>query len=273
MAALDPAISAMLFDAAHECRAKKALQRFAWRFSDAALDLIFPPHCSSCGNPLPEFINKALCRACSDKIRWIGSDRCLRCGDSAGIGMGAVADCVSCRTHPPRFVKASVATLRYEEGPERDLVLGLKFGNKSHLAKTLGKILAARIAQTGLLKESSAPIVVPAPLMRGALFKRGYNQAEELARVVAGELKLKFEPRLLKKIRTTLPQAMLSEKKRRENLIGAFASVPKYVKKYQGSTVLLIDDVITTGSTVSELARTLHQAGINSIYAGSFARG
>lgn len=273
MAALNPEITAALFDPAHTCRTTRPFARFAWKFADAALDLFFPPHCASCGNPLPEFINKSLCLPCAISVRWIGSDRCLRCGDSVGEGMGAVHACVSCRAHPPRFVSASLAVLRYESGPARDLVLGLKFGGKSHLAKTLGYIMAARIAQTGLLADYRDVVIVPAPLTRGALFQRGYNQAEELARVVASELDLKLETRLLKKIRKTMPQAMLTEKKRRENLIGAFACDAKRIKKYQGTTILLIDDVITTGSTISECARTLHDAGIQTIVAASCARG
>jgi len=272
MTTLDPAISSMLFDAGHDCRATRPLARFAWRFGESALDFFFPPHCSSCGNPLPEFINKALCQACAIKIRWIGADRCLRCGDAVGAGMGAVMDCVSCRTHPPRFVSASVAALRYEEGPAHDLVLGLKFGGKSHLAKALGRILAARIAQTNLLSDMGDAIVIPAPLMRGALFKRGYNQAEELARVVSDELKLKLETGLLKKVRATQRQAMLSAKRRRENLVGAFGCDARRVKKFQGLSVLLIDDVITTGSTISECARTLRDAGMKTVVAASFAR-
>ena len=240
---------------------------------DAALDLFFPPHCASCGNPLPEWVNKAVCKACADQVRWIGSDRCLRCGDSVGEGMGPVRACVSCGTHPPRFVRASVATLVYEDGPSSDLVKALKFGGKSHMAATLGRLLAARIMQIGLLQGRSGVVVVPAPLTRAALFHRGYNQAEELARVVASELRLKLETRLLKKIRATQPQALLTEKKRRENLLGAFACDPRRVRKLNGAPILLIDDVITTGSTISECARTLHDAGFPTIYAASCARG
>ncbi|MEI6232571.1 MAG: ComF family protein [Planctomycetota bacterium] len=272
MAALAPAITTLLFEEASTCRAKHRVSRFVWRFADAALDLFFPPHCGSCGNPLPGFINKSVCLSCAEKIRWIGDDRCIRCGDLVGAGMGAVAGCVWCRAYPPRFVSASVSSVRYEEtGPARDVVLGLKFGGKSHLAPTFGRLLAARIASTNLLQGAAETIVVPAPLMRGALFRRGYNQAEELARSVARDLNLKLDTRLLKKIRTTLPQAMLSQKKRRENLIGAFACDTERIKKRGIKTVLIIDDVITTGSTVSECARTLHHAGVETIYAASFA--
>ncbi|HLX61774.1 MAG TPA: ComF family protein [Planctomycetota bacterium] len=274
MATLDPAISSLLFDPGHAWRGASKLRRATFRACEALLDLFFPPHCAACEVPLDAGINKALCKKCSERIRWIGADRCVRCGDMVGAGMGPVGECVSCKGHPPRFVNAIASVARYEaEGPSGDLVKSLKFRAKNHLAKTMGKILSLRIQQTGLLADSNSVIVVPTPLTRGKLFERGYNQAEELARWVARELKLKLETRVLKKIRATRPQAMLSEKQRRENLNGAFACSPRVTKKYDATTALLVDDVITTGSTVSECARTLHGAGIKRVVAASFARG
>lgn len=272
MAALDPAISSMLFDCEHSRPGRSARARVAGRIIEALLDICFPPHCGACQAPLPSGENKALCKKCSNEIRWIGADRCLRCGDMVGVGMGEVQDCVSCRPHPPRFVAATVCAARHEEGPSRDLVLGLKFGRKSHLAKALGQILALRIAQTALLPDAGSIVVVPIPLTRTSLFERGFNQAEDLGHWVARELKLKFETRLLKKIRATRPQAKLSRKQRRENLKGAFACSKRIAKLYSGAHVLLIDDVITTGNTMSECARTLHAAGIKQVFAASFAR-
>src|SRR5215468_7108352 len=93
------------------------------RAADAALDLIYPPHCCSCALPLPAHSNKALCQACAERIRWITADCCVRCGDGVGQGLGVVPSCPSCHTFPPRFVEASAAAVRYEEGPTRDLVL------------------------------------------------------------------------------------------------------------------------------------------------------
>jgi ComF family protein len=242
-----------------------------FRAADAALDLIYPPHCCSCSLPLPAFSNKALCEKCAERIRWIGSDCCQRCGDAVGMGLGVVTSCPSCRTFPPRFVEASAAAARYEEGPVRDLVLSVKFGRKVHVAHTIGNILAQRITTRALITPDT--IVVPAPLARGRARERGFNQAEELARRIARRLSLMLETRLLRKIRATPAQATLPKEKRRENLVDAFACNPKVAQRYAGRRVLLIDDVITTGATVSECARTLHAAGLGPVRAAAFARG
>ena len=241
------------------------------RGADALLDLIFPPHCSSCGIPLQPAQNKVLCLACATRVRWIGSDRCSRCGDAVGLGSGMVAECGSCRSFPPRFIEAIAAAAVYSEGPVRDVVLALKFGRKIHVAHLMGEILARRIEATKLIQPDC--IVVPAPLTRRDLRERGFNQAEELARRVAGRLKLRCEPALLEKIRPTPAQATLGRERRRVNLDGAFACNSKLARRFAASSILLIDDVITTGSTVSECARTLHAAGIKNIRAASFARG
>ena len=241
------------------------------RAADAALDLIYPPHCCSCARPLPAGSNKALCQACAERIRWITNDCCQRCGDGVGLGLGVVSVCPSCRTFPPRFVEASAAAARYEEGPVRDLVLSVKFGRKIHVAHIVGNILAQRIATRALALAGT--IVVPAPLARSRSRERGFNQAEEIARRIASRLKLPLETRLLLKIRSTPEQARLSREKRRENLVDAFACDPRVATRYAGRPVLLIDDVITTCATVSECARTLHAADCGPVRAAAFARG
>ena len=238
---------------------------------DTVLDLVFPPHCCACGTPLPAVQNKVLCLACATRVRWIGSDRCSRCGDAVGLGSGVVADCPSCRSFPPRFLEAVASCAVYLEGPVRDVVLALKFGRKIHVAHLLGDILARRLQATELIAPGT--IVVPAPLTRKALRDRGFNQAEEIARRVARRLRLRCVPRLLEKIRATPSQASLGREKRRVNLDGAFACHAKLAKRHAAAPILLIDDVITTGSTVSECARTLHAAGVKNIRAASFARG
>lgn len=239
--------------------------------ASAALDLIYPPHCVSCDDPLPPRSNQCLCLACAEKILWIGRDRCRRCGDAVGLGSGVVDDCPSCRTHPPAFVKSSCAVARYAEGPLRDLVLALKFNGKIHVARLLGELIAQRVRATELATPET--VVAPCPLTRQASFHRGFNQAEEIAQNVASILKLRFEPRLVTKIRATPPQATLTPEKRRMNLKGAFACQARVAKKCRDARVLLIDDVITTGSTVSECARMLRDAGIGEVHAAAAARG
>jgi ComF family protein len=237
---------------------------------DAALDVVFPPHCSSCGEPLPANTNKALCLPCAEAILWIGASRCMKCGDAVGRGAGAVDDCPSCRSHPPAFVHSACTVAAYG-GPVRDLVLALKFGRRAHLARVLGELLAQRVRATQLAEPGM--IVVPAPMTPRAMFHRGFNQAAEIASIAARLLNLQIEARLLRKIRPTPPQATLTAEARQTNLKDAFACVPRVAQRHQGRRVLLVDDVITTGATVSECARTLAGAGIREVRAAAFARG
>jgi len=236
----------------------------------AALELIFPSHCAACQEPLERHGNRYLCLPCARKIRWIGTDRCRRCGDAVGIGSGVVENCPGCRTHPPAFIKASCAVAKYGDGPLRDLVLGLKFGARLHLTQFFAQMLAERIKVTEL--SSAKTLLVPVPVTRKTFFSRHFNQAEEIALCVGRRLNVKVETRLLQKVRGTPPQAMLNVGQRRLNLNGAFACNPRVALKYSGCTILLLDDVMTTGSTISECARTLNAAGFTHINAAAVAR-
>lgn len=237
----------------------------------AALDLLFPPHCAACDTPLLSNGNKALCRDCAQRLTWIGADRCARCGDRTGIGSGVMTDCPSCRTHPPAYVSSSCTLMKFHDGSARALLLSLKFGKKLHLAKMYGDLLAARVRETGMFEPGM--IVVPAPVTRSTLRNRTFNQAEEIAECLAKSLNLRIETRLLKKIRQTTPQAKVTNlEERRKNLKGAFACDATIAARRKDAVVLLVDDVITTGTTVSECARTLVAAGIGEVRAAAVAR-
>lgn len=268
---LAPAIEHILFPPPASATDAPPWRRVLAGHMLAALDLVFPPHCGSCGTPLPSGTNTALCRPCAERIQWLGADRCERCGAGVGQGEGVVRECPACRTHAPAFLQAACAVARYMDGPLRDLILALKFGARQHLARPLGAVLAQRIRDTGLATPNT--LLVPAPLTRRALRRRGFNQAEEIAATVASSLKLPLETRLLHKIRHTAPQAMLTHEQRRTNLNGAFACDPRLAARYRGRCVLLVDDVITTCGTVSECARTLAAAGIGQVRAAGIARG
>jgi ComF family protein len=168
-------------------------------------------------------------------------------------------------------VTASCAVSRYLEGPIRDVVLGLKFGGQVHLAKLAAQLMAQRLKETDLILPNT--VVLPVPPARRTWASRGLNHTTEVADVLARELKLTLSTSLLRKIRSTAPQATLTDEQRRTNLKGVFAVVSAKAKKYAGRPVLLVDDVITTGSTISECARTLHAAGLGEIRAVSLARG
>lgn len=244
----------------------------ASRLAAWALNVLFPPHCVACHAAVEPPSNTVLCRACAERIQWIGDDRCSRCGDRVGAGSGVVNDCPSCRTHPPAFVERSCALGKFGEGPLRDLVLTLKFGRKLHIARPLARLLAARLRRTGLLADAPNLVLAPVPLTSEHALRAGWNHAEEIANCMAVELNVRVVPGLLKKIRSTAPQATLKRMARRVNLKGAFACESRLAERHKGATVILIDDVITTGSTISECARTLSEAQFSTVRAAAIAR-
>jgi ComF family protein len=163
-----------------------------------------------------------------------------------------------------------VSVAHYQEGPLREMVLQLKFGGQIHLAKIIAQLMVQRLEVTQFLRPDM--ILIPAPPAKKSWNRLTMNHTTEIAQVMASQLKLPLVTNLLKKIRSTRPQATLTNEQRRLNLKDAFACAPRIVKKYSGRPVLLIDDVITTCSTVSECARALRAAGMGEVRAVSLAR-
>jgi ComF family protein len=235
-----------------------------------AVDLLYPAHCMACGEGLEG--TASLCEACAVKVQWIGHDRCRRCGAGVGRHRGVVESCQECATHPPVHVEKTCAVAKYG-GPLRAVILGLKFGGGLQAVPLLSRLMVTRIRATELLKDATDWAVVPVPLAAPDAKQRGFNQAEELAMALSREFGVRLETGLLKKARTTKPQATLDHTARAENLRGVFAADAKHVKRYAATGVLLVDDVMTTGATLSECARTLHDAGIKHIRGAVIARG
>jgi ComF family protein len=236
----------------------------------AGMDLLYPAHCMACGAGLKG--TASLCGACATKVHWIGHDRCRRCGAGVGLHRGSVESCQECTTHPPVYVEETCAVAKYG-GPLRAVILGLKFGGGLQAVPLLSRLMMARIRATELLKNAEGWAVVPVPLAPPDAKQRGFNQAEELAAALMREFDVRLEPKLLQKTKATKPQATLDRNARTENLRGVFAAESRRAKRYTTTGVLLVDDVMTTGATLSECARTLHGAGIQRIRAAVIARG
>lgn len=146
------------------------------------------------------------------------------------------------------------------------MVQALKYGGQLALGRVLGQILAGRAAELGLHRDVDC--LLPVPLHPRRLARRGFNQSMEIAWSAARRLALPVEPRLAIRGSDTRPQVGLTPAERRDNLEGAFA-VPGSAR---GLRIAIVDDVITTGSTVTELARALHRAGAASVDAWCVAR-
>jgi ComF family protein len=202
---------------------------------------VFGQDCVLCAAASGE---RLLCDACTADLPHV-ADACPRC---AGPSPGG-ATCGACTTHPPSF-DATLAPWRYEFPVDR-LVLALKFGRRLALAEAFGAALAERAAGRRV------DALVPMPLGRARLAERGFNQALEIARHLARLTGIALAPAIAQRVRDTTPQTALPHDERAANVRGAFACDADAA----GRTFAVIDDVMTTGASLEELARTLKRAG------------
>ena len=171
--------------------------------------------------------------------------------------------CGPCNRHPPPFIRSHIP-FRYE-APMDYLLLQLKFHQRLHLAPLLGTLMAEAIRGRAMTLPQS---LLPVPLHPGRLRERGYNQALELARPLSQLLDIPIGYRLCRRQRATLAQTSLQGKDRRRNLRGAFSVEKGELPRH----VAIVDDVVTTGATVEELARTLRRAGVETVEVWACAR-
>ncbi|MBI1851453.1 MAG: ComF family protein [Planctomycetes bacterium] len=235
-----------------------------------AIDLVYPPVCLAC-EAIDDVAAVGLCETCRRSLAKIVPPACPRCGEplrrAPDRTMGKRLRCNAC----PKggfAADGAIAALRYV-GTAKDLVLGLKFGRDRLLARPLGRLLLERLRAPDV---SFRPdVVVPVPLPFGRRFSRGFNQAADVARVVATEFGVPCRTRLVRR-RAAPPQSGLSRAARRRNVRGAFSLWPWAKRFLQGRRVLVIDDVLTTGATVDAMCRVLRRARPSAIYVAAVAR-
>lgn len=220
---------------------------------------LYPPTCLLCGDDGAGGLD--LCRGCMDALPF-NRPACPTCGLPLPARSPPGVSCGRCQKRPPAFHSA-IVPFRYEE-PIRYLIHDLKFRGRTTGARLLGNLLA-----DALLELDRRPqCLIPVPLHPARYRERGYNQAAEIARIVARRLRIPLGLDTCRRIRSTRPQAELSAAERRRNLRGAF----EVVDKLDADHVALLDDVVTTGSTMNELAKTIRAAGANVVDVWAIAR-
>ncbi|WP_417670269.1 ComF family protein [Roseibium sp.] len=241
-------------------RAARDMSRGA---AEHVLDFLLPPRCLVCQGLVEA--TGAMCGQCWTDMRFISPPVCERLGTplSHDIGTGGVS--ARAIADPPVFDRAR-AVAAYDDIARR-LVLSLKFSNRRDLAGPMGRWMAASGAE--FLKLDT--IVVPVPLHRSRLIGRRFNQSAELAHVVAAQWGSAAEPMLLERSRRTRQQVGLDAKSRHKNVRGAFRVRKGFEHFVHGRPVVLVDDVLTTGSTVSACARVLQKAGASGVDVLCFA--
>jgi ComF family protein len=238
--------------------------------------VLFPSDCRVCGDPLKNVSRLPVCSACLHEIHPVRGRVCSICGERV-LSVFAHADddglrrCPVCRRMDRPFDRA-VAYGSYDGGL-RELVHLLKYNGVRPAASVLGRMLGEAISKIESSFKQSRVLVIPVPLFKGKRRQRGFNQAEMIAR---GALKffpvdrMELATGILLRARDTASQIGLTSYQRRENMRGAFSV--SSAREVTGREVLLVDDVYTTGTTVTECARVLRRAGAEGVWVATVAR-
>ncbi len=229
---------------------------------NSVLDMLFPPVCPLCEEAIRE---GSLCAACTRAFseHRVEEPFCQVCGVPFPHSPGPGHRCGECHTEPRQFIEARSAYI-YRAGVDA-AVKAFKYGGRSILAGALGELLLSASASLSVQPE----LIMPVPLHKNRLRKRGFNQSLLLARVLSKRLAIRLDYSSLGRIRHTCQQTGLKPDEREKNVAGAFAlSAGANIK---GRRVLLVDDVYTTGATIKECSKVLKRAGAE-VYAITLAR-
>lgn len=227
------------------------------------LDTLLPPQCLCCTTLVGE--PGALCPVCWEKLAFVAAPLCACCGEPFDLDLGADALCGACVAAPPRFDRAR-AVFRYDDF-SKALVLRFKHADRTDAAPAFSRWMM----RAGGDVLAGADLLVPVPLHRWRLFHRRYNQAALLAHGIGGLTGIAVSPDLLQRRRVTAPQGSKGRAARALNVRGAFV-VKRGAADLAGRRVVLVDDVLTSGATVSECARVLKAAGAAAVDVVTLAR-
>jgi ComF family protein len=223
-----------------------------WTIPTSIFSFVFPPCCLSCRSLLPD-CHILLCDECASELRRVRAGEPVYRKTLEGL----VRD---------GLIEGLVAPYYFEkEGPLQQMVHQLKYSGMIAAGTFLGEAIANALAEA--VPDPSSAVIIPVPLHRVKLRERGYNQAEIIARGIARHTGGKVDGATLRRIIHTSSQTTLDSKERAKNVAGAFAVRTRKEGSLKGDTVLLVDDVITTGATIRSCALALQTSGVRSIVA------
>jgi len=236
--------------------------RFVRRGAGWVLDFTIPPLCFGCDTPVTQA--QTLCAACWKELHFVAAPFCARCGAPFDLPVEQGTLCGSCIEHEPVFTSARSALI-YDDA-SKPIILKLKHGDRLHPVPALANWMV-RAAQDVW---GQADLLVPVPLHRWRLLKRRYNQAALLARAMGKHVACPVAVDALVRVRATGSQGHQGRKERHANVAGAFAM--RKGADVKGRRIVLVDDVLTSGATVNECARTLLEAGAAAVHVVTLAR-
>ncbi len=226
-------------------------------------DLLFPARCQGCNKQIDPCCSLQLCPDCAPQLVPVAPPLCLCCGTPFISGKNHL--CGECLQD--HFAFACARSLFFYQEPVRTLLVQLKFRGSLARLDTLS-VLAGQFGAAHLCSEPD--LIMPVPLHKQRLRHRGFNQSLLLARACLPDWQQKIRTDLLLRHQPTVPQTSLSGRARRNNLKKAFSVVTP--DQVAGKSILLVDDIFTTGSTLHECARVLNQAGAARVEAFTLAR-
>lgn len=241
------------------------------------LDFLFPSniYCICCGNLVDNSRVYSLCDQCMEALHWANGRTCAKCGKVlADTEKRKLLDeiregqelCDHCKKNSFYFERGFTC-MQYSL-MEKEMVHKFKFNGCGYMGEKLGKIMLDRI----LLEDLKVDMVMPVPMHPKNQLKRGYNQSELMAKVVAKGLGVVYNNRVLIRKQYKAPMNKLDAEQRHINVKGSYG-IAQEIPKLQGKRILVIDDIYTTGSTVDECSRILMEAGASKVYVLTLASG
>jgi ComF family protein len=230
----------------------------------ATLDLVLPFRCAACGEIVEDM--PGFCPACFQQLRFITAPLCVQCGAPFEVPVSASTRCGACLASPPPW--SAARAIWHYEGSARLPILRLKYGDRTDLVTLFVRHLVSACA------ELSTPdsLLVPVPLHRWRLLRRTFNQSALLVQALAKATRLPHSLTGLQRVKPTRPQQGLTRSQRQQNVQAAFRVAPTSRPLIQGKTIILVDDVLTTGATVTAAAKVLLRAGAADIKVLTLAR-
>ena len=225
------------------------------------VDFVLPPRCPACGIVTSD--PHSFCVDCWRSLSFLGDPCCVRCGLPFEYAAGEESECGRCLADPPHFDRLRAAVAYGEVA--RQVALKLKYSGRPGVAETLARFMARHLAPA-----DPKVVLIPVPLHRWRIWKRGYNQSALIASSLAKSGGLALDLDLLRRVKATPVLRGLGRRERALAVRGAFAIRDK--ASLAGKSFILVDDVFTSGATANACARTLKRAGAKRVEIICWAR-